>query len=165
MTRDRCAGYEPMLARAADGSLDEDGRVRLTAHLEGCASCRAALEVQIAMRQALAAIPVAGASPGFAARTLARIDAARRRPAWIELWDFRRWTWRLAPVAGALALCAYLVTGPVSTTPDDAFAAAEPLPVSAALWSDGVSETDVLSLLLLAGADDSLAGSLDGRLQ
>ena len=154
-----CADRTGLIVRAADGALDEAGLATLEAHLSNCDRCRAALEAQRLAHALLADWPQTAAAPDFSARVLAAIDRER---GWLEAWDFRRWTWRVSPVAAALALTAYLTvahsSAAVEATP--VASAVEP-PVSAALWSDEVSESDLLSLLLTASPDDPLAAAVE----
>ena len=169
---DDCAGITTLLVRAAEGTswLDPRGPqgprgddARLNAHLEGCPSCRAALEDQRAMRELLQSYPVEGARLGFERRVMAaiRAEAEGRARNWIDNLDFRRWTWRLVPIAAALALASFVVSG--NDQADDVTDAAsvntsvDALPVSSALWSESVSESSLLSLMLTANADDTLS--------
>lgn len=121
-----CQQAEPLLARAADGTLDAERSTVLDRHLEGCADCRDALGAQRATRKWLAARPAAPVPPGFATRVMANLpDTSRRtweRPAgrepvvapagWLEALNWRAWTLRLAPVAGALFVGAAIGLGP-----------------------------------------------------
>lgn len=154
-SREACQEFESLLARAADGALNEADHGRLDLHLAGCDGCRRALADQRAVRDALQSRPVLRDRPEFAVAVMAAIEAER---SWLERLDFRRWTWRLAPVAAALSLIAWAA---VQAGSSDAAGAAfdENLPVSAALWQDSVSDVSVLSLMLRAGADDRLADS------
>jgi anti-sigma factor RsiW len=171
MIADPCQEYEALILRAVDGAGDAAGRGRLDAHLATCATCREAIDTQRVMRAALVARPAAAASGDFAARTMARIAAGMpRREQWMDVFDFRRWTWRLVPAAAALAVLVLTIgqnTSSSETSPSDGatLAASTDLPVSAALWSSDVSAADLLSLMLEAAADDSLAQSLEGPSQ
>jgi len=163
---DHCEEMTTLLARAADGAPVDSDTARLDAHLATCPSCREALAGQRAMRELLQAYPVQGARLGFDSRVMAavRAEAEGRARSWIDSLDFRRWTWRLVPVAAALALTVAVVaerdsaiyettdeTSIISETTDD-----DGLPVSSALWSESVSESSLLSLMLTASADDTL---------
>jgi anti-sigma factor RsiW len=167
MTRDRTTRHEPavpcddqvgLIVRAADGALDEVGRIRLEAHMTTCERCRAALEAQRLAHALLADWPETMAAPDFPARVLARL---RRHRSGFDDWDFRRWTWRLSPLVAALALAAYLTVAQTSTTAVSTLAIDPDVPVSAALWSEEVSESDLLSLMLTASPDDSLATAVE----
>jgi predicted anti-sigma-YlaC factor YlaD len=170
MTIEACREYESLLVRAADGPLEAGDQVRLDAHLAACGACRAALEDQRAVREALAARPILRAQPDFAVRVTAAIDADR---SWLDRLDFRVWTWRLVPVAAALSLVAWVVvqsSTAVITTPSagaatatSASALAGDLPVSAALWDSSVSDTALLSLMMRASANDTLADTYKER--
>ncbi|MSO50562.1 MAG: zf-HC2 domain-containing protein [Acidobacteria bacterium] len=152
---DHCAAFTASLVRAAEDVLPAEGQARLDAHLLDCPSCREALVDQRAVRSRLVAEPVAGASLGFDRRVMAAIRAETegRARSWLDSLDFRRWTWRLVPVAAALALTVAVVTqteAVVSGADTDA------LPVSSALFSEDVSESSLLSLMLSANVDDTL---------
>ena len=108
-----CLQVEPLLARAADGTLDAERAAVLAGHLEACADCRDALETQRAARALVAARPELPVPAGFAARVLAALPE-RHAPAagWLDALNWRAWTLRLAPVAGALFVGAALGVGP-----------------------------------------------------
>jgi anti-sigma factor RsiW len=180
---DDCAAVEPLLVRAAEGTLSTEPRgpqgargddARLTAHLKDCASCRAALANQRAMRELLQGYPMEGARLGFDARVMAaiRAEAAGRSGHWLDSLDFRRWTWRLVPVAAALALASVMTAAPAlgvinqtdtttgmagGETTMTANTSTDNMPVSSALWSESVSGSSLLSLMLTANADDALS--------
>jgi anti-sigma factor RsiW len=167
MTREPCSRFEPMLARAADHSLAATERAELERHLSTCEPCRVALDDQRAVRARLQARPVLRAHPSFSAAVMARLDT---ESSWLDALDFRRWTWRLAPAAGALLAATWMFVAqppgsdPAQTTTTTAAAEFSPdLPVSAALWQESVSDTSVLSLMLRASADDPLADAYKER--
>ena len=119
-----CQQAEPLLARAADGTLDADRSAALALHLDACADCRDALDAQRAMRHLLVARPETPVPLGFATRVMANLPDTGRTtwaravsgPAagsgWLETLNWRAWTLRLAPVAGALFVGAALGLGP-----------------------------------------------------
>ena len=154
--------YAGLIARAADGSLDPEGRVRLDTHLMTCADCREALEVQRRAREALIAWQPEAVSPGFAGRV---VRAATARPSWTDTWDFRRWTWRLAPVAGTLVLAAVLVATRVdaSSAADGSAPAPEASePIAAvAFATDELSDTESVALLLVADPDETVSAAIE----
>lgn len=180
-----CRQAEPLLARAADGTLGADRRAALDRHLDACAGCRAALDAQRAVRVLLAARPEASAPAGFAARVLARLPEtnrpAERNPAaaagWLDAVNWQAWTLRLAPVAGALFAAAAIGLGPSAdaaatgvSDPDGVAAAwmAEETPAGEAagaaaadalarLWQDGGETADDLLLDILLAADPETA--------
>jgi len=162
---DDCAAITPLLLRAAEGQLQPDDATRLDAHLDACPSCRAALADQRAMRELLQDYPDPGASLGFDTRVMAAIRAESDGGArsWLSALDFRRWTWRLVPVAAALALASVMVNQQDAAGSEDEAtdstisASADALPVSSALWSESVNESSLLSLMLTANADDTLS--------
>ena len=161
---DHCTAFTSLLVRVADGTASAQEQSQLHAHIASCPSCAAALDDQRGVRAWLQSQPQTGASLGFDTRVMAsiRAEADGRARGWLDSLDFRRWTWRLVPVAAALALVAVSVTrtdasGQTGTTSAAGGASAtDTLPVSSALWSDTVSESSLLSLMLSANADDTL---------
>ena len=120
-----CRQAEPLLARAADGTLDADRSAALALHLVDCADCREALDAQRAMRVLLGERAAAPVPVGFATRVMANLPEtsrrtfarpARREPAtaagWLDAVNWQAWTLRLAPVAGALFVGAAIGLGP-----------------------------------------------------
>ena len=105
-----CADLQPLILRAVDATLDAAGHEALSAHVAHCDCCRRTLAAQRALKQALADLPLATVSADFAARVRERVSAR-----WIDLFDWRVWTLRLAPVAALLALLAVLPAGPTPT--------------------------------------------------
>lgn len=159
---DDCARVESLLVRAAEGALTSADEARLRAHLEQCASCRAELDDQRAMREMLQGYPVEGAGLGFDTRVMAavRAESEARESSWLNALDFRRWTWRLVPVAAVLALLSVTIARTDTATEETTVAAGtntDSLPVSSALWSESVSESSLLSLMLTANVDDALS--------
>jgi anti-sigma factor RsiW len=156
-----CQETVGLIVRGADGALEPAERARLDAHLTVCARCRQAYEGQRNVRRALMAWTPDPAAPHFAARVLARIP---RRESWLDEWDFRRWTWRMAPVAAGMAIAVFVVAGRAdlaSASRDDAMSSISELTVAASLGSDDLSQSDVLALLLTADADETLVGALE----
>ena len=82
---DNCAAVETLMARAAEGRLSPADQARLDAHLERCASCRAALVDQRAMRELLQGYPMEGARLGFDTRVMGaiRAEAESRSASWL----------------------------------------------------------------------------------
>ena len=159
---DDCTAITPLLMRAAEGALPAADEARLNAHLESCPSCRAELAEQREVRELLRSHPVDGAAWGFETRVMAavRAEAEGRAGGWFNNLDFRRWTWRLVPVAAALALASAVIddrdtAGDLGT--ETTTVSADAGPVSSALWSESVSESSLLSLMLTANADDTLS--------
>jgi anti-sigma factor RsiW len=160
---DPCPEYLSLIVRAADGALDVDGRRRLDAHTGTCGACRGALAVQQEVRAILAGRPAAAASEALRARVRAALDAAAARRAQRTAGvDFRRWTWRLVPVATLLIVGAVYGVEHWTTTASTGGTAVSlgDLPVSSVLYSTDVTEASMLSLLLQANADDTLADYL-----
>lgn len=153
-----CADFADRLVRAADTPDLEAIEPALAAHLQRCDSCRAALEEQRQIRAMLAARPAMAASPALRVRVR---DAVARERTWTGVIDFRRWTWRLVPVAAAVALLT--IFGIQSTTGGTATETAElgDLPVSAVLYASDVSDASALTLMLRAHADERLASYME----
>jgi anti-sigma factor RsiW len=155
MTTDPCPDFVPLVVHAADDSLsDATERARLDRHLATCAACRMALGSQRESRAWLTGRLPVQASPALRARVRLAIDQEQETFAVAGI-DFRRWTWRLVPIAAACALAAVwgVARTGVGTEPADS----PSLPVSAALFSEEASDTSILSLMLRASADDALA--------
>ncbi len=154
---DNCTAITALLVRAAEDEhmLPAVDRARLGTHLSDCSSCREALADQRAVRARLVAEPVVGASLGFDRRVMAaiRAEAESRSRSWLDGLDVRQWTWRLVPVAAALALTVAVVA---QTEAVGSGADTDTLPVSSALFSEDVSESSLLSLMLSANVDDTL---------
>jgi anti-sigma factor RsiW len=152
-----CDDLIPALVRAADGALSAHEQAALTAHLATCAACAEALADQQAMRQALVTLAEAPQSTYVGTRVMAQLRAQQPAATWLDSLDWQRWTWRLVPVAAALAI----VVGSVAqTTATDAVVAVDAttgLPASSALVTGEVGGTDLLSLLLNASADTALS--------
>ncbi|MCY4074608.1 MAG: zf-HC2 domain-containing protein [Acidobacteria bacterium] len=171
-----CDQTAPLLARAADGTLDAQRLALLAGHLEACPDCRAALETQRAARAAVAARPDRPVSHGFTARVMAALP--EREPAaaalgWLDALNWRAWTLRLAPVAAALFVAAALGAGPSAEASGDeavdftelaaAWAADDgggeagqasdpPMEAVTALWQDESELTDDVLIELLAAS-------------
>ena len=153
--------FERLLVRAADGLLEANERAMLDRHLATCDSCRAALIAQTLVRTSLQSRPPIEASAAFHAR----VTSALRSPAsWLDGLDFRRWTWRLAPIAAALVIAVVAFAGASMRTDSGSSSAetqtlstANDQPVSSALWSSSLSDDSVISLMLRANADDALS--------
>lgn len=161
MTPDACPEHVGLIARAADGSLDDDARARLEHHAARCAACRTALDEQRAVRRLLARRESVGAPLGFAARVMGAIE--RDAPAaWWDRVDFRRWTWRVAPITAGLALVAWLSSaGAATTTADTSDEATGASPAVSTAWlSDEATPADAMSLMLFADPDASLDAAM-----
>src|SRR5713226_8917523 len=76
-----CAEYiENHLSAHADGELTADEEREVSAHLEGCANCRAALEEERELKRLLKARAQAVRAPEhIRAKLVASLDAAGRR--------------------------------------------------------------------------------------
>lgn len=101
--RDRCESFIPLIVRSAEGTLAPDQRRELDAHIGSCSACAGAVRDQAVARDLLGQLELVPGSPDFAAQVRARIVA---QPGVIDLFNWRSWTLRLAPVAAMLALLA-----------------------------------------------------------
>ena len=153
-----CSDFRDRVVHAVDLSSNDEIEPALAAHLLRCDSCRAALEEQRQIRAMLAARPAMAASPALRVRVR---EAVARERTWTGAIDFRRWTWRLVPVAAAVALLTLF--GIQSTTGGTATETAElgDLPVSAVLYAGDVSDASALTLMLRAHADERLASYME----
>ena len=178
-----CQQAEPLLARAADGTLEAERGAALALHLDGCVGCQDALDAQRAVQTWLAARPQAPAPLGFATRVMANLPERETLPAsgWLEALNWRAWTLRLAPVAGALFAGAALGLGQSTdvaeaATPDysdvvtewmaEETANGEVLETPAAdamarLWQAAEETTDdlLIDILMATDPDGALSGA------
>jgi anti-sigma factor RsiW len=143
-----CDAYVGLLVRAADDSLDADDRARLDAHLPGCAACRAALDTQQSAHVLLSTAFAPEPTLGFATRVVANVAP---RENWLDRLDFRRWTWRVSPVAAGLLLAAWMViaggeTTSASVSVEEVSAAGADVQAEAVLWPDVIDGTDLVTL-------------------
>ena len=177
-----CQQAEPLLARAADGTLAAERSAVLGRHLAACADCRNALDAQRAMREALAGRPDTRVPLGFAARVMANLPEREIVSAagWLDALNWRAWTLRLAPVAGALFVGAVLGLGQAADVAEagamefsdlvtawvaDEAADAAPFDTVSQLWQDGGEPTqDVLiDVLLTRDPEVTAAGDEAGQ--
>jgi anti-sigma factor RsiW len=143
------------IARRADGdALDPAAQGALDAHLTTCAGCRAALDDQVEVSALLRTRPADTVSPAFAAALASRLDEAE---GWFGLADWRAWTFRLAPVAVALALAALLTSDTSAqsssvTLEEWTKATAGTSSGASLLWQQDVSSEDVVETMLTGQA-------------
>lgn len=96
--------YAKLTQRHADGELSARHEARLTAHLDGCASCRALLDGTAALKMQLSALAVAP-RPGLEGRILATVNSGVQKPKFSYKWrDINILSRRLLPVAASLCL-------------------------------------------------------------
>lgn len=152
-----CADFADRLVRAAETPDLEAIEPALAAHLQRCDSCRAALEEQRQIRTMLAARPAMAASPALRVRVR---EAVERERTWTAVIDFRRWTWRLVPVAAAVVLLTIVGIQSTGGTASET-AELDDLPVSAVLYASDVSDASALTLMLRADADERLASYME----
>jgi anti-sigma factor RsiW len=146
-----CPDSERLIVRRADGvPLDSSSAAALDRHLESCASCREALAAQDSVAAILRSRPADEVSPGFSARLARRLDEPRD---FLDSIDWRAWTFRLTPVAAALALVAYLTTAEADrASAIDEWAAPAGGTVSSLLQDDGVTSDSLLEQMLTGEA-------------
>ena len=164
-----CGDKHRMLARLADGSGADaptvEEQAEIDAHLAECAACRRALDEQRLVANVLRSRPALVPTAAFSRRLASRLDEAS---GWLGILDWRTWTFRLAPVAAALAIAALLAgtssTSEGSTTTLDAWTrgVGEPSSVASAVWQDGTS-SDALIETMLTGAGGGTRETSDVR--
>ena len=156
-----CDDVGPLLLRRLEGRLEGDDWHRLESHLQHCSACREELDGQQAVAAVLASRPSSGASPAFINRVMAAVEPER---SWLDVLNWRAWTFRMAPVAAALALVAALGFGPTEAAEPLEFVDlvaewvveddAETLPPFALFWDDAVAEEALLEAVLTASSDE-----------
>ncbi len=153
-----CEQFESLLARAADGTLDAERRKQLDHHLATCTGCRDRLETQTETRAALSERSAAPVPLGFAMRVMASLEP---KPAtgwadWMDALNWRAWTFRLAPVAGALLVAAALGLGRSDRIePAGAVDFSELVTAWVASDTDAASEATLDTVTLLYSEDDT----------
>ncbi len=155
-----CDDVGPLLLRRLEGRLEAEDRHRLESHLEQCGACRAELEAQRAVATTLASRPASGASTAFVGRVMAAVEQDRH---WLDVLNWRAWTFRLVPVAAALVVVASLGFGPTEAAEPLEFADlvagwvveddAETLPPFALFWGDSVADETLLEAMLTVSRD------------
>lgn len=155
-----CERIVPLILRSADGTLPANLQVQLDAHVTACPECRAALREQTAVRRLLASIELTPAPPGFASRVRQRV--APEEAGLIDLFNWRAWTLRLAPVAALLALLAWYPAGS-GTTRTTATSATQSLPAAVDEWAGGHAQVAEGVLLSTASDRDALLAAALGE--
>jgi hypothetical protein len=167
-----CDDARRMIARRADESGDVGSDAALDAHVSSCAGCHAALQEQREVVAVLRSRPLVPVSATFSQRLAARLDEAS---GWFGIADWRIWTFRVAPIAAALALVALLTssatqtqTSPSSThasstvTIDEwARSGLDASRVSSMLWQKEVT-TESLLESMVTGHRPSIIGESNG---
>ena len=151
----KCDRLLPLLLEAAENrenELSATDRQRLRAHLAECAACRQAIAEQRAVRNTLTARADADPPPDLAAQVVARLATGA---SWSDVFQWRTWTLRLAPVAAVLGLVALTGGGGVSESSEPAGLA--DLTES---WAFVESELDARPAFTLLGRDDVSGGDL-----
>ncbi|MDP6582303.1 MAG: zf-HC2 domain-containing protein, partial [Vicinamibacterales bacterium] len=151
----------PLLLRRLEGRLEFGEGQRLERHLEQCESCRQSLEGQRFVASVLSARPVAEAPPDFSRRVMASLEPDT---SWLDVLNWRVWTFRLAPVAVALMLVAALGFGTTEAAEPLEFSElvaewvvedeAEGLPAFSLLWQEEVTDDTLLEAVLTADPDE-----------
>ena len=167
-----CDSAWSLIAREPEGGLSAGELGALDDHAAACPDCRALREANVAAKAVLAMRRDAPVPDGFVARVIARTHADTPG-AWIDAFDWRRWTEWMVPVAAALALVAILAGssqqpgqwegtgGDVSATEATATVDEETNVSGQALSPDATSE-ELLAAMLGTGATGSEV-TRDGR--
>jgi anti-sigma factor RsiW len=153
-----------LLARLADGSVDDTEQASLDAHLAGCARCRAEAEAQRAVFAVLSARRPMPPPPDLAARIAAEIAREFR---WLGVADWRGWSFRLGPVAAGLLFAAFLWDGRTASAPEltpsltpivEAWMTGDRdgLPATSVFWQSDVTADTLISTVLRSAPDDVL---------
>ena len=161
-----CEEWRLLVLQAAEHHLDDLAaeRTRLATHLAHCAGCRASLEDQRVVRQALTARVDAAVPPGFAVRVVSRVTPRLR---WVDVLSWRTWTYRLAPVATGLLLFSLLTPGSGTETDlpvglldlTEAWAFGGEVSPSFEVWGyEDVGGDVLLNVVLSAEPDEPLVG-------
>ena len=161
-----CDTLLPLVLQAAENrehELSAPDQERLTTHLAACAECRRAVDDQRAVRSVLTARVDAEPPSDLASRVLSQVNTGA---SWTELFRWRTWTLRLAPVAAALVLWAVTIGGGASESSQsvglsditESWAFTEPeidaRPAFTLLGQDDVSGGELLDAFLSAEPDD-----------
>ena len=152
----------PLLARRADGGLDDDERAAVDAHLERCAPCQAEARAQQAVVAVLRGRLPAPVPAGLAARIAAEIAL---EAGWLGVADWRGWSFRLAPLAAGLVLAAFLWGGGAAPATEPVASLApivdtwmmgdeDGLPATSVFWQQDVTADTLLSTVLRSAPDD-----------
>jgi hypothetical protein len=161
-----CAEAARHLSRRADGGpLDASIGAALDAHLNECPDCRDTLAAQRLVADTLRRRPADTVPSQFASTLRQKLDRVDQERSWIDLADWRVWTVRLAPVAAALALAAWLVpaqtgSGPLSL--EEWTASVADSSAAALLWSSEATSDTVLEQMLIGNAASG-GEARDGR--
>ena len=153
-----CDSMLPLLLRAVDGTIGA-GRAELDRHLASCASCREALAEQTTVSRLLAQMPMPRATPGFAAAVRERVAP---RAGLLDLFNWRAWSLRLAPVAALLGILAWALSQP--TTTSGTTSRATTLSATLEAWASGSGTRSTEAWIISADTDrdDLLAEALEG---
>ena len=93
-----CEEFSALLDLFVDGELSPVDMMRVQAHLDGCAACRAYVDDALAIRAAFPTVEDTAVPDGFAEGVMERVKASpRRRPV-------RRWGKPLASLAACCAI-------------------------------------------------------------
>lgn len=146
-----CERFVPLILRSAEGTLPASEQAALDAHVTACPECRAALGEQTAVRRVLGAVELPPGPRDFAARVRQRV--APETAGLIDLFNWRAWTLRLAPVAALLALLAWYPVGAGSTASSStASSTGETLHGALDEWAGG--QAQVAGGVLLSNSSD-----------
>jgi anti-sigma factor RsiW len=156
MSRISCDQARALMDRVLgdEGAADA---AALELHLAGCAACTDAWRAQAEVRAILGSREAAPVPAGFAVRLGRALDAST--PWWMQF-DFRWWTFRIAPVAAVLLL---LVGGAAAFSASGTSAPQDSASVTTALWdSNATVSSDSLLLAVLSGSPDDAVARYEG---
>lgn len=152
---------EDLLAAYVDGTLPEDERAVVLAHLDVCVTCREETEVAARAVAALAALPEEPVPFGVTGPVLAEARRSAARPR--SLWERYQWATGLAAAACLLLVAAVLLPQLTGGSADDGMGAlraptaeadggtdatlgAAEEAVQVEIWDEDLDERDVKSL-------------------
>jgi hypothetical protein len=166
-----CDEAIPLLVRAADGTLEPHERLRLDRHVRACTPCAQALVEQTEVAGLLRAMP-ASEPPARVAHAIALRIAGSSD--WLAVVDWRKWSWRLAPMAATLLLAALSLHTWTSTDIEaDTFPrmveqltigeSQELEPATALFWQTEVERDSLVYAVLTGSADERFEADDDAR--
>jgi anti-sigma factor RsiW len=124
-----------------DGTLSQETRVQLEAHLRTCDRCRRLVANQEIARLAVRSLPMPTVSPAFAARVRRRTGGPI---AWLDVANWKVWTLGMMPAAALIALAMWL---PIQREPSWSMTAVLDY------WGRGATSDQEMQMLLDPSAD------------
>ena len=161
-----CEEARPLITRAAEGQGEAGTPPGLAGHLATCPACRQAWEDQQVVINVLLRRPDVAVSWGFPGRVIASLETAAR---WLDVLNWRLWTYRLAPLAACLLVIAVLSVGRTVQVEPLEFSelveawvteeGSDTRPTFTLFWQEDVTEETLLDAVLTADADEPLEGA------